>query len=323
MSANRDNTIVNQNIPIVNRKNRTTKLLRKIISKYDLYLMLLIPIVWYIVFHYIPIYGVQIAFKNFVPTKGIVGSPWVGFKHFYRFFSSYYFWRLIKNTIGTSLYSLIIGFPTPIMLAILITEIRNNKFKKLLQNITYMPHFLSIVVVVGMLMLFLHPETGIVNKFVVFMGGKPVNFMQAPQYFKTLYVFSGIWQHMGWESIIYIAALSAVSPELYESATIDGASRWKRITNISIPSISSTIIILLILRMGQIMNVGFQKILLMQNSLNKESSDVIQTFVYSMGILQSDYSFSTAVGLFNSLINFGFILLANSISRRYSETSLW
>lgn len=300
-----------------------TKKFRRSWSTFELYLMLALPIAWYVIFHYIPLYGVQIAFKDFQILQGISKSPWIGFEHFERFFSSYYFWRLLKNTVGISLYSLLIGFPAPILLALLINEIQNNKFKKLVQNITYMPHFLSVVVLVGMITLFLSPTKGLVNLAIQALGGSPIAFMERPEYFKTIYVLSDIWQNMGWSSIIYIAALSSIDPTHYEAAVIDGASRWQRILHISIPLILPTIIIMFILRMGRVMNVGFEKVLLMQNSLNKESSDIIATFVYQTGIVQGSYGFSAAVGLFNSVINFIFLILANYFSRRTSETSLW
>lgn len=298
-------------------------LIKRALRYYQLYLMLILPVAWYIIFQYIPMYGIIIAFKDFNPLKGILGSSWAGFKYFDRFFSSYYFWNLIWNTISLSLYSLVIGFPIPIILAFIINEIRNNTFKKILQNITYMPHFLSTVVVVGMLYIFLDPQNGFVNMILRYMGLEPISFMERPEWFRTIYVFSSVWQEAGWSSIIYIAALAAVDPALYEAAIIDGASKWQRIKHVSIPSIMPTIVILFILRIGQIMNVGFEKVLLMQNDVNMPTSDIIATFIYRNGIQMGEYSYSAAVGLFNSVINFLFLIFANSIAKKYGETSLW
>lgn len=298
-------------------------LLKSIRNNWELYLLILPVIIWYIIFCYAPMYGVQIAFKNFMASKGIWGSPWIGFQHFERFFSSYYFERLIKNTLGISLYSLIVGFPIPIILALMVNELKNEKFKKAVQTITYAPHFLSTVVVVGMLFSFLDPQTGLVNVIRRGLGKEPVAYMLEPSMFKTIYVFSGVWQHMGWNSIIYIAALTGIDPQLHEAAIIDGANRIRRIWHINIPGIMPTIIILLILNMGNLMSVGFEKVFLMQNDINLEASDVISTYVYRSGILGAQYSFSTAVGLFNSVINFILLVIVNRISRIISETSLW
>lgn len=268
-------------------------------------------------------YGIQIAFKDFIATKGIWGSPWIGSEHFERFFNSYYFWRLIKNTLGIGLYSLALGFPIPILLALLMNEVRAERFKKFVQTITYAPHFLSTVVVVGMMMIFLSPRYGIINHFIEMFGGKPINFLAEPSWFKSLYVLSDVWQTMGWSSIIYLAALAGIDNQLHEAARVDGATRLQRIWHINIPGIMPTIIILLILNIGSIMGVGFEKVLLMQNNLNMESSDIIATYVYRMGIQNAEYSFSAAIGLFNSVINFVLLVSVNFISRRVSQTSLW
>lgn len=292
-------------------------------ARYDLYLMLLVPVAWYVIFQYGPMYGVQIAFKDFNPAKGIVGSEWVGFENFDRFFSSYYFGRLLWNTVSISLLSLLIAFPIPILLALLIHEIPSDRFRKVLQNVTYMPHFISVVVIVGMLQLFLNPQSGLVNLMLGALGIEPIPFMESAGWFKTVLIGSNIWQNMGWSSIIYIAALSGINPQLYEAAKVDGASRFRRIWHISLPGITPIIIIMLILDVGAFMNVGFEKILLMQNDLNKEASDVIQTFIYHNGILQADYSYSAAIGLFNSAINFVLLVLLNGYARRKAETSLW
>ncbi|UVI33675.1 ABC transporter permease [Paenibacillus spongiae] len=298
-------------------------LVKSLRKNWDLYLLIVPVIAYYIIFHYIPMYGLQIAFKDFIATKGITGSPWVGLKHFERFFDSYYFWRLIKNTLGIGLYELAVGFPIPILLALMINEIRSERFKKTVQTVTYAPHFLSVVVLVGMLMMFLSPQHGIVNLIIRLFGGEPVSFMTEPGWFKTLYVFSGVWQQMGWSSIIYLAALTGIDPQLHEAAKVDGASRLQRIWHINIPGIAPTIVILLILNIGSILGVGFEKVFLMQNSLNMESSDVISTYVYRSGIVGAQYSFSAAVGLFNAVINFGMLVIVNYIARKVGQTSLW
>ncbi|PER26731.1 sugar ABC transporter permease [Bacillus sp. AFS054943] len=279
-------------------------------------------IAYFIVFHYIPMYGVQIAFKDFIATLGIWDSPWVGMKHFERFFNSYYFWRLIKNTLIIGVYTLAVAFPIPIIIALMLNEVRNSKFKKFVQTVIYAPHFLSTVVVVGMLILFLKPD-GLINQIIILVGGKPIAFMSEPSWFKTLYVFSDVWQTMGWSSIIYLSALTAVDYSLHESAMIDGASRLQRIWHINIPTIMPTIIILFILNAGSVMSVGFEKVFLMQNTLNMSTSDVISTFVYRSGIEQAEYSFSAAIGLFNSIINFIMLVMVNFFAKKVNQTSLW
>lgn len=304
------------------RREPGRRLIRQIARRYDLYLMLLIPVTWYLVFHYGPLYGLQIAFKNFNPGKGILGSSWVGFEHFQRFFDSYYFWRLLWNTLSINLFSLLLAFPVPIMLALLINEIGSKRYSKLLQNVTYIPHFISVVVIVGILTVLLSPS-GPVNMLIQALGGTPTRFMESAAWFKTIFISSNIWQNMGWQSIIYIAALSGINPQLYEAAKMDGASRIRRIWHVSLPGIIPVIVILLILDIGQFMNIGFEKILLMQNNLNLEASDVISTFVYTTGILKGEYSYTAAIGLFNSLINLTLLLLVNRFARKTSDTSLW
>lgn len=298
-------------------------LLRSLRKNGDLYLLILPVVIYYIVFHYIPMYGVQIAFKDFIASKGIAGSPWVGLKHFERFFDSYYFWRLIRNTLGIGLYELIVGFPIPIVLALMINEVRSKLFKKTVQTVTYAPHFLSTVVLVGMLMIFLSPQHGIVNQIIRAFGGESVSFMTEPGWFKTLYVFSGVWQQMGWSSIIYLAALTGIDPQLHDAAKVDGASRLQRVWHINLPGILPTIVILLILNIGSVLGVGFEKVFLMQNELNMDSSDVISTYVYRSGIVGAQYSFSAAVGLFNSVVNFILLVTVNYIARKVGQASLW
>ncbi len=307
----------------MNKKNKGRRLLLAIKRHWRLYVLITPVLVYFAIFHYLPMYGVQIAFKDFIGTRGIWGSPWVGFKHFERFFESYFFWRLLKNTIGISLYELAVGFPVPILLALMINEVRQSSYKRFVQTVTYAPHFLSTVVLVGMLVIFLSPTSGIINKAIEAFGGEPVYFLTEPQWFKSIYVFSGVWQTMGWSSIIYLAALTGIDPHLHEAARVDGATRLQRIWHINLPGIRPTIVILLILNIGSIMGVGFEKIFLMQNSLNMESSDVISTYVYRSGILGAQYSFSAAVGLFNSIVNFILLISVNQIARRLNQASLW
>jgi putative aldouronate transport system permease protein len=313
-------SVTAQPAPVWKSKHR---LFKRMLARYDLYLMLLLPLAWYIIFQYVPIYGVQIAFKNYVVAKGILGSEWVGLKHFERYFSSYYFWRLIWNTVSISLYTLLVGFPIPIALALLVNEVKNATFKKWLQNVTYIPHFISIVVIVGMLQVFLAPSYGLVNQLLVAIGEEPISFLLVPEWFKTLFVTSGVWQNMGWNSIIFIAALAGIDPALYEAAMLDGASRFRRIISISIPGIMPTIVIMFILSIGHIMDVGFEKVLLMQNDLNLSSSEVIATFIFKEGIQKGEFSYTAAIGLFNSLINFSLLVIVNTVARRKSEASLW
>ncbi|MBD2868549.1 sugar ABC transporter permease [Paenibacillus sp. IB182493] len=296
---------------------------RRIIHNWELYLFVAPCILYFIIFHYVPMYGVQIAFKNFLPAKGIAGSAWVGFDHFERFFNSYYFWDLLWNTFSLSLYELAVGFPLPIILALAFNEIKNGFFKKSVQTVTYAPHFISIVVMAGMIITFLSPSSGILIRMIEWIGIEPAAFLEDPRWFKTVYVISGVWQSAGWGTIIYLAALSGVDPQLHEAAIVDGASRIKRVIHINIPTIIPTIAILLILNVGNILGVGYEKILLLQNSLNIESSDVISTFVYRSGLLNNQLSFSTAVGLFNSAVNAILLITVNRIAKKTSDNSLW
>nr|MBC9202949.1 sugar ABC transporter permease [Paenibacillus sp. PL91] len=301
----------------------TGKLRLALKRHWQLYLLITPVLIYFLVFHYLPMYGLQIAFKDFIGTKGIWGSPWVGLKHFDRFFESFFFWRLLENTIGISLFELAVGFPIPILLALMVNEVRSSGFKRLVQTVTYAPHFLSTVVLVGMVVIFLSPTTGVVNQAIQALGGQPIYFMTEPEWFKSIYVFSGVWQQMGWSSIIYLAALTGIDPHLHEAARVDGASRLRRIWHVNLPGIRPTIIILLILNVGSVMGVGFEKVFLMQNSLNLEASDVISTYVYRSGILGSQYSFAAAVGLFNSVVNFILLVIVNRIARNMNQTSLW
>lgn len=290
-------------------------------NKY-VYLMILPVIAFFIIFSYWPMYGVIIAFKDYSPGKGIWGSNWVGLKNFKDFFSSYYVGRLIRNTILINIYDLIWGFPAPIILALLINEVNNKLFKRTIQTISYLPHFISLVVVCGIIIDFTASD-GLITTILSYFGIKPTNLLMRPELFRTIYISSGIWQGVGWGSIIYLAALSGIDTNLYEAATIDGAGRWKQALHITLPGIAPTIIILFILRLGSMMSVGYEKIILLYNSTTYETADVISSFVYRKGLQESNYSYSTAVGLFNSIINFMLIIIANTISRKVSETSLW
>ncbi|MFD0711514.1 ABC transporter permease [Paenibacillus sp. GCM10027626] len=290
---------------------------------WELYLLISPVIIYFLLFEYGPMYGVQIAFKQFFVTKGIWGSPWAGFDHFERFFESFYFWRLIGNTLLIGLYQIAAGFPIPILLALMLHEAGHKRFKQWVQTILYAPHFLSTVVLVGLLFIFLSPQYGLVNHVLALFSVQPIAFLTQPEWFKSVYVLSGVWQQMGWNSIIYLAALSAIDPHLHEAAQVDGASRLKRIWHINLPGLRPTIIILLILNMGAVLGVGFEKIYLMQNSLNMQASDVIATHVYRSGILGAEYDFAAAIGLFNAAVNFVVLVIVNTIARKASETSLW
>ena len=276
----------------------------------------------YLLFHYVPMYGAIIAFKEFSPAAGIWRSPWVGLEHFKAFFESYYFWRVLRNTIAISLSSLLFSFPAPITLALLLNEVQSTRFKRVTQTISYMPHFVSLIVICGIIVDF-SAERGLFNDVIGLLGGERGNLLVRPELFRPIYIASGIWQEVGWGAIIYLAALSGIDPQLYEAATLDGAGKWKQMLYVTLPGLVPTIVILLILRIGQLMNVGFEKIILLYNANTYETADVISTFVYRRGLLEFSFSFSTAVGLFNSVVNFLLLLGANRLSRRFSETSLW
>ncbi|MDQ0877359.1 putative aldouronate transport system permease protein [Paenibacillus sp. V4I3] len=292
-------------------------------NKY-LYIMLIPVLAYYLTFSYGPMYGLLMAFhKSYSPTKGILAGTWVGFDNFILFFKSFYFWRLLKNTLILSLYSILIGFPAPIILALLLNEIRSKFFKRTIQTVSYLPHFISVVVVVGMLKTFSSLDGGLFNVIRSFFDLGPVMFLAEKDMFRPLYILSNVWQGAGWASIIFLAALSNIDSQLYEAVKMDGAGRWKQLLHITLPGIAPTIVIMLILRFGAIMNADFQKILLMQTAPTYETSDVISTFVYRSGILEGNYTYSTAIGLFNGVINFTLLIVANSISRKINATSLW
>lgn len=307
-------------------KNDEASLKNRIIYDFrinkSLYLMILPVLAFYILFCYKPMYGAIIAFKEFMPMKGIGGSPWVGFKHFEEFFHQYYFWRILKNTIVISLTSIAFGFPAPIILALLINELKSRAFTKVVQTISYMPHFISLIVVCGLIRDFTQ-DTGVISTSLSFFGLDAVTMLDKPELFIPIYVISDIWQGLGWGSIIYLAALSGIDKEQYEASKIDGAGKWKQLLHITIPGILPTVVILLILRVGGIMNVGFEKIILLYSPGIYDTSDVISTFVYRKGLLDFNWSFSSAVGLFNSVINFTFLIGANWLSNKATDSGLW
>ncbi|MGP0586216.1 ABC transporter permease [Paenibacillus timonensis] len=290
-------------------------------NKY-LYLMMIPVIAYYVIFHYGPMYGAIIAFKDFTPIKGILGSDWVGLKHFEDFFGSYYFLRVLKNTILISLYTLVFEFPAPILLALLINEVRRRYFKRVVQTITYMPYFISLVVICGIITDFTNAD-GLINRLFMLLGYDGQAMLQKPELFRPIYVLSEIWQRIGWESIIYIAALMSIDLEQYEAARMDGASRLKQMIYITLPGLLPVITIMFILRMGNLLNVGFEKIILLYNPVTYETADVISSFVYRKGLLEFGWSYSSAVGLFNSVINLALLVSANYISRKVNENSLW
>jgi putative aldouronate transport system permease protein len=287
-----------------------------------LYLMVVPMIVYLLVFCYYPMYGAVIAFKTYVPARGILGSPWAGLKHFKDFFGSFYFGRLLKNTFLISFWSIVFGFPAPILLALMLNEVKAKTFKKVCQTISYLPYFISMVVVCGLVRDFCS-EDGMIGQLAAMLGGRPGNLLARAENFRAIYIGSGIWQGVGWGSIIYLAAIAGIDLELYDAATIDGAGRFRQIIHITIPCILPTIIIIFLLNIGGILNVGFEKIILLYNSGIYTTADVISSFTYRRGLLENNFSYSTAVGLFNSVVNFIFMVSANAVSRKVSETSLW
>ncbi len=285
--------------------------------------MVVITVLYFIVFRYWPLTWLSIAFKDYKILKGFFASDWVGWANFKRIFDNMpYFTNMIRNTLALNLLSLTFAFPAPIIFAILLNEVGSNKFKRSVQTISYLPHFLSTVVVVGIVSTFLSPSLGMLNRFMVALGGDRINFLSTPSYFWSLMVAVGIWQGVGWNAIIYLSAIAGVDPSLYEAAEIDGAGRWKKISNITLPGIRNTIIILLILQIGSLMNVDTEKIYLFQNDLNLSVSEMFPTYTYKLGIIQSDYSRATAIGLFSSMISFALVLVANKAAKRFSDVSI-
>jgi len=298
-------------------------LMVRILQSKELYLFCLPGIIITLLFHYWPLYGAQIAFRAYSARRGIWGSPWVGFEHFIRFFNSPFAGQIIWNTFVLSLYSLAAGFPVPIILALLLNSFRHKRYTKVIQTVTYAPHFISVVVMSGMIILFLSPRVGIINVFMGYFGMEPVNFMGERSLWRHIYVWTGVWQGMGWSSVVYFAALSGVSPELHEAATVDGATKFQRILYIDLPSIIPVAVMLLILSLGSTFSIGFEKVYALQNPLNLAVSEIISTYVYKLGIIQNDMAFSSAVGLFNSAVNAALLITANTISRNISDNALW
>lgn len=303
------------------KTNKPNTLMKDLRVNCDLYLLVLPVLAFYIIFAYVPMYGATIAFKDFKPALGFTGSEWVGFKHFIRFFNSIYFRRSLMNTLNISFKSILFGFPAPIILALLLNELRFKRFGATVKTILYFPHFVSLVVICALVSTFVD-KNGLIGHFVNSFTGGNVSLLNNPKYFVSIYIASDIWQSVGWGSIIYLAALAGVDQELYEAATIDGAGRWKQTLHVTLPGIMQTIIILLILRLGRILSVGYEKILLLYNPMTYETADVISTYVYRVGILEKSYSFSTAVNLFNSVVNFTFLMIVNFVSKRVSEVGL-
>jgi len=304
---------------------RPHKLLKNVRRDKHLLLMILPTVLFYLIFCYLPMYGIVIAFKDFNISKGMFGSPWSDpfFKYFDQLFSSYYFSRLLKNTLIISVEQLILGFPLPILFALLLNEIRNKAFKYVAQTASYLPHFISMVVVVGLMMDLFSPSGGLVNKALGLFGVEPLAFFNDPGMFRTLYVGSGIWQEFGWNSIIFLAAISAINPEMYETAVVDGATRFQQLIYVTLPSLVPTIIILLIINMGWMFNIGYEKIILMYNTATYSTADVFSTYVYRKGLLDAQYSFASAVGLANSVINIAMLLAVNYLAKKSSKISLF
>jgi len=303
--------------------NYFRRLVRFIAANKSLYIMIIPVLAFYFVFHYMPMYGVIIAFKDFQPGRGIWGSDWAGLRNFVDFFSSSHFVRILSNTMIISFTNLIFGFPAPIILALLLNEVANRKFRRAVQTITYMPHFISLVVVCGIIRQFVSNNGVITTLLSSAFGIRAVNLLQVPEYFVPIYVTSEIWQTVGWGSIIFFSAITSIDSQLYEAAQIDGAGRFRQMLNVTLPGIMPTIVIILILRLGAIMSVGFEKIILLYNPAIYSTADVISSFTYRRGLIEFSWSYSTAVGLFNSVINFFFVISANWISRKVNDTSLW
>lgn len=299
------------------------KKLEYIKRNYELYLFLLPVVIHLAIFSYYTMYGVQIAFRDYNPVQGFWSSPWVGFKHMERFVNSPYFLQTMKNTLTISIYSMLAGFPIPLIMALALNMMTNKKYQRFVQTVLYAPNFISTVIIVGMILIFLSPYNGPINAIIRNLGGQTINFMGLPNLFPHVYVWSGIWQNAGWGMVIYLAALSGVSPELHEAAIIDGATKLQRVVNVDIPTIMPTVTILLILNLGSLIGVGFEKIYLMQNPLNSSTSEVIATYVYKRGLNGGEFSFASAVGLMNTVANLILLVIVNSIARRVSDNSLW
>lgn len=311
-----------KNAVTAKKKNGMQRLVRDIKKYPSLYLMIVPVIVYYLIFHYAPMSGLIMAFKDYVPAKGIWGSDWVGFEHFIAFFNDIYFFRVLKNTLTISIGSIIFGFPAPIILALLLNEVRNRYFGKTVQTISYMPHFISLVVVCGLIKQFTL-DTGVITQLLLKLGIDTGTMLTQPKYFVPIYIISDIWQNVGWDAIIYMAALSSIDQQLYEAAQIDGANKFKQLLHVTFPGLLPTVMMLLILRVGSVMSVGMEKIILLYNELTFETADVISSYVYRKGLQEFNFSYASAVGMFNSIINFVLIIVVNQISKKTTETSMW
>lgn len=308
-------------------KKRNTSKIVNAWKKYKLYYLLILPgILYYVVFHYIPMFGIVIAFKDISPfegVKGIITGEWVGLKHFIKFFNSMYFWNIIRNTLVISFYKLAVGFPAPIILALLLNEVRNKHFKKIVQTISYLPHFISMVVVAGLLTNILSTQGGIVNEVIKFFGKEPIYFLGDSHYFRGVLVWSGVWQGIGWGSILYLAAITGIDPQLYEACIVDGGGKWRQIWNITLPGISNVIVLLLIMNIGGLLNAGFEQILLLYSPAVYDVSDIIDTYVYREGLINANYSFSTAIGLLKSVIAMILMMGSNYIAKLFDQEGIW
>ena len=303
--------------------SRGARLWRRIWASRYLYLMFLPVFLYYVIFRYGPMLGLSIAFKDYNAFLGFDRSPWVGIKYFKQFFNSIYLWRLLRNTLLINLYDLVFNFPAAIILALLLNEVQRRRFKKTVQTITYMPYFISSVVLASMVVQFLSPSSGIVNNLIAALGGERQYFMTQPESFRTIYTIMNLWKNIGWNSIIFLAAISGINGDLYEACRVDGGGHLRQTWHITLPGIAGTIVVLLIMRLGHVLDAGYETILLLQNSANQETSDVIGTYVYRRGLKGGEYSYATAVGMFQSVIGFAMVIFANWLSRRYSDTSLW
>lgn len=304
---------------------RHSRLLNQMARRWQLYLILLLPLAYIIIFHYYPMVGAQIAFRDFTPRGGIWGSEWVGLENFQRFFDSYLFERLISNTVTLGLYSLVAGFPIPIILALSLNQVRNRSFKNIVQMFTYAPYFISVVVMVGLILQFLNPRFGVLGQLIVDITGDNTNLMSKPEWFQSIFVWSGVWQYTGFGTVIYLAALTTIDPSLHEAALVDGANRLQRIRHIDIPGIMPVTTILFILNLGNFINIGFEKVLLMQNPVNTRTSEIINTYVYKVGLASPtlDFSYATAIGLFRGVIALALVIIANYIIRKLGQEGLW
>lgn len=305
------------------KRSRTLEARKSFKKHWQLYLVVLPPLLFFLIFKYYPMANAVLAFKDYNVIKGIWGSPWVGFRNFKLFFDNPIFWDLIRNTILLSGYLLLAGFPIPILLALMLNEIRSGRFKRIVQLVTFAPYFISTVVMVSIIMLFLAPRLGFANVALNHLGFDSINFLGEPGMFRSIYVWSDIWQTAGYSAVIYLAALAGIDPTLYEAAKVDGASRFQKIVHVDLPGILPTIVVILILNVGNVMAIGFEKVYLLQNPLNQSTSEIIATYVYSIGLLNANYSFATAVGLFNSVINLVLLLLVNGIAKRLTNSSIW